>query len=134
MEAARFGAAALAVERRPDDCARIAANAERHRVQVRVVSGSAPDVLAGLPQPDAAFVGGGGPEVVSAVAAAGPDRIVVALAALDRIAPTRAALRAGGYAVDGMQLSASRLAALPDGAVRLAATNPVVLVCGERAR
>ena len=68
------------------------------------------------------------------MAAAGPDRVVVALAALDRIAPTRVALQAGGYAVDGVQLAASRLAPLPDGAVRLAATNPIVLVWGERTR
>ena len=67
------------------------------------------------------------------MAAAGPDRVVVALAALDRIVPTRAALRAAGYTVDGVQLAASRLAALPDGAVRLAATNPVVLLWGALA-
>jgi precorrin-6Y C5,15-methyltransferase (decarboxylating) len=67
---------------------------------------------------------------VGAAAGAGPERIVVALAALDRIAPTRATLLAAGYAVDGVQLAASRLAPLPDGAVRLAATNPIVLVWG----
>jgi precorrin-6B C5,15-methyltransferase / cobalt-precorrin-6B C5,C15-methyltransferase len=131
VECARFGAAALAVERRADDAERIAANAARLGVDVRVVPGEAPAVLAGLPQPDAVFVGGGGPAVVTAVAAVRPARIVVPLAALDRIGPTRAALRAAGYAVDGVQLAASRLAPLPDGAVRLAATNPIVLLWGD---
>jgi precorrin-6Y C5,15-methyltransferase (decarboxylating) len=134
VECGRFGAAVLAVERRPDDAERIAANAARFGVEVRVVCGEAPAALAGLPRPDAVFVGGGGPDVVAAAAAAGPARIVVALAALDRIGPTRAVLRAGGYAVEGTQLAASRLAALPDGAVRLAATNPIVLLWGERDR
>src|SRR5690606_8347135 len=42
VECARLGAAALAVERRADDAARIAANAARHGVDVRVVTGEAP--------------------------------------------------------------------------------------------
>lgn len=132
VECARLGAAAVAVERRPDDAARVAHNAAAHGVEVRVVIGEAPVALAGLPRPDAVFVGGGGPDVVTAAAGAGPDRVVVALAALDRIAPTRTALAAAGYTVDGVQLAASRLAPLPDGAVRLAATNPITIVWGVR--
>ncbi|WP_198961490.1 precorrin-6y C5,15-methyltransferase (decarboxylating) subunit CbiE [Pseudonocardia sp. MH-G8] len=130
VECARLGAAALAVERRADDAARIAANAAAHGVDVRVVEGEAPAALAGLPRPEAVFVGGGGPEVVAA--ASGADRVVVALAALDRIAPTRAALRDAGLAVDGVQLAASRFADLPDGSVRLAATNPITILWGTR--
>ena len=132
VECARLGAAALAVERRADDTARIRANAEAYGVEVRVVAGEAPAALAGLPGPDAVFVGGGGPDVVAAAAAAGPERLVVALAALDRIAPTRAAMHAAGYVVEGVQLAASRLAELPDGAVRLAATNPITILWGTR--
>lgn len=134
VECARLGAAALAVERRADDAARVGANAAAHGVEVRVVPGEAPAALAGLPRPDAVFVGGGGPEVVAAAASVGPDRVVVALAALDRIGPTRAALRDAGYAVDGVQLAASRLTELPDGAVRLAGTNPITLVWGVQNR
>jgi precorrin-6Y C5,15-methyltransferase (decarboxylating) len=130
VECARLGAAALAVERRADDAARVATNAAAHGVDVRVVAGEAPAALAGLPRPDAVFVGGGGPDVVAAAAAAGPERVVVALAALDRIAPTRAALTAAGLAVDGVQLAASRFAGLPDGSVRLAATNPITILWG----
>jgi precorrin-6B C5,15-methyltransferase / cobalt-precorrin-6B C5,C15-methyltransferase len=132
VECARLGAATLAVERRADDVARIAANARAHGVDVRVVSGEAPGALAGLPAPDSVFVGGGGPSVVVAAAAVGPERIVVPLAALDRIAPTHAALSAAGYRVEGVQLAASRLAPLPDGALRLAATNPITILWGVR--
>jgi precorrin-6Y C5,15-methyltransferase (decarboxylating) len=133
VECARLGAAALAVERRADDAARIRANAEAHGVDVRVVTGEAPAALAGLPHPDAVFVGGGGPDAVAASATAGPARLVVALAALDRIAPVRGVLQTAGYRVDGVQLAASRLAELPDGAVRLAATNPVTILWGDKA-
>jgi precorrin-6B C5,15-methyltransferase / cobalt-precorrin-6B C5,C15-methyltransferase len=132
VECARLGAAALAVERRADDAARVAANAAAHGVDVRVVVGEAPGALAGLPRPDAVFVGGGGPDVVTAAAGTGAERVVVALAALDRIAPTRAALQAAGLAVDGVQLAASRFADLPGGSVRLAATNPITILWGVR--
>lgn len=130
IECARLGAAVIAVERRADDADRIRANAAAYAVDVRIVRGEAPDALAGLPQPDAVFVGGGGPGVVEACV--GAPRIVVALAALDRLAPTRAALR--DYRVEGVQLAASRLAELPDGTVRLAATNPILLLWGEKNR
>jgi precorrin-6Y C5,15-methyltransferase (decarboxylating) len=105
------------------------ANASAHQVDVRVIEGEAPAALAGLPEPDAVFVGGGGTAVVRAAAQASP-RVVVALAALDRVAPCRVALREAGHQVDGVQLAASRLAELPGGSVRLSATNPVLLLWG----
>lgn len=131
IECARLGAAVVAVERDPGQCTRLVANAHAHGVDVRVVEGRAPRVLGELPEPDAVFVGGGGPDVVRAAAQAAP-RVVVALATLDRVAPCRAALREAGHHVDGVQLAASRLAELPDGTVRLAATNPVLLLWGRR--
>ena len=133
VECARFGAAVVAVDRDAQQCERARANARRHGVDVEVVPGAAPGALEALPDPDAVFVGGGGRDVVAAVAARAPHRVVVALAALERVGPTHAVLTAGGYAVDGAQLQASRLAALPDGAHRLAAENPVVLLWGRRA-
>jgi precorrin-6Y C5,15-methyltransferase (decarboxylating) len=51
---------AVAVEPDPARAARIAANADALGVPgVRVVTGRAPDALAGLPEPDAVFIGGG---------------------------------------------------------------------------
>ncbi|HEY2766517.1 MAG TPA: precorrin-6y C5,15-methyltransferase (decarboxylating) subunit CbiE [Pseudonocardiaceae bacterium] len=131
IECARLGAAVIAVERDPAQCIRLVANARTHQVDVRVTEGSAPAALDGLPEPDAVFVGGGGPEVVRAAAKISP-RVVVTLAALDRLGPCRAALRDEGHTVDGVQLAASRFAELPDGSVRLAATNPVLLLWGRR--
>jgi precorrin-6Y C5,15-methyltransferase (decarboxylating) len=131
VECARLGAAVVAVERDPVQCARLVANAAAHNVDVRVVEGAAPGVLPDLPEPDAVFVGGGGPQVVRA-AARNACSVVVTLAALDRLAPCRAALREAGHEVDGVQLSAARFAELPDGSTRLAATNPVLLLWGRR--
>ena len=132
VECARFDAAVVALERDPDEIARIGRNARTHGVTVRAVLGEAPAALEGLPDPDSVFIGGGGPAVVAACAARGPARIVVALAAVERIGPAAEALTQAGYAADGVLVHASRLAALPGGAHRLAATNPVALVWGVR--
>ncbi len=128
VECARLGAAVVAVEQGPVDHLR--ANARAHGVDVQVVQGSAPAALDGLPDPDAVFVGGGGGDVaqiVRACVARGPRTVVVALAAIDRLADVQAAL--APYAVDGVQLSAARLRPLGS-ATGLAATNPVLLLWG----
>ncbi|MEV0704627.1 precorrin-6y C5,15-methyltransferase (decarboxylating) subunit CbiE [Saccharopolyspora sp. NPDC050389] len=132
VECARMGAATIAVESDEAQAVRLITNAASHGVDVRVEEGSAPQALRNLPRPDAIFVGGGGTEVVTACAHAGASRVVVALAALDRVGPTRDALRAADYEVEGVQLSAARLAELPDGASRLEAANPIVLISGYR--
>jgi precorrin-6B C5,15-methyltransferase / cobalt-precorrin-6B C5,C15-methyltransferase len=131
VECARFGAAVIAVERDPEQCARVTANAGRHGAEVRVVAGVAPGALDGLPDADAVFVGGGGLPAVAAVAARRPARIVVALAAVQRAGQVTEALVGAGYTVDGTLLQASRLAPLPDGAHRLAAANPVFLLWAQ---
>ncbi|WP_433689281.1 precorrin-6y C5,15-methyltransferase (decarboxylating) subunit CbiE [Micromonospora carbonacea] len=131
IECALLGAAVIAVERDPDAVGLVRRNAAAHRVDVRVVAGPAPAALAGLPDPDAVFVGGGGLAALAAVAARRPARVVAALAALDRVAPALDLLRGHGYRVEGVQLSAARLADLPGGSVRLAATNPVFVLTAD---
>ncbi|MEX3106894.1 precorrin-6y C5,15-methyltransferase (decarboxylating) subunit CbiE [Streptomyces sp. V2] len=75
-EAARTGAAVLAVDQDIDACARTDATARHLGVQLQIVRGQAPHVLENLPEPDVVRVGGGGPAVVSAVADRRPERIV----------------------------------------------------------
>jgi precorrin-6Y C5,15-methyltransferase (decarboxylating) len=133
VECARLGAYAIAVERDPEACARVEANAGTHGVEVAVVAGEAPAVLEGLPDPDAVFVGGGGLPALVAAAARRPARLVASFAAMDHALAARAELRRGGYTVDGVQLAANRFAELPDDSVRLAATNPVFVIWGVRA-
>jgi precorrin-6Y C5,15-methyltransferase (decarboxylating) len=56
-------AQAIAIEQDASRCATIARNAERLGTpELRGVHGHAPDCLAGLPAPDAVFIGGGGSE------------------------------------------------------------------------
>jgi precorrin-6Y C5,15-methyltransferase (decarboxylating) len=134
VECARFGAWAIAVDADPAQCDRIRANATRHGVFLRVVAGRAPAALAGLPAPDATFIGGGDDEVLQASIQAGtPSRVVVTLASVDRVRPVCDRLTGLGYTTEGSQLQASRLSPLPGGSLRLAANNPVFVLWGDRA-
>ena len=125
VECARVspGLRVIAVDR---DVERARANAVSHGVHVDTVEGEAPAVLAGLPEPDRAFVGGGGLDVLDAVLArlAPGGRVVATFAALDRAA---AAAHRLGHLV---QVGVSRAVMLPDGGIRLAGENPVFVAWG----
>jgi precorrin-6Y C5,15-methyltransferase (decarboxylating) len=134
VECARFGAWVVAIESDPAQCARIRANAARHRVRLHLQEGRAPAALTGLPPADAIFVGGGDHAVLeAAILAADPGRVVVTLAAVQRVAETADILTAQGYHPEGTQLQASRLTPLPTGSLRLAAENPVFVLWADRA-
>ncbi|MFK8845544.1 precorrin-6y C5,15-methyltransferase (decarboxylating) subunit CbiE [Streptomyces sp. Ac-502] len=97
VEAARFGAAVIAVDADPDACERTAAVARRYGVQLQVVQGQAPQVLEDLPEPDVVRVGGGGAAVVTACAARRPERIVTHASTRDEAEAIGRALADGGY-------------------------------------
>lgn len=131
IECARFGAAVIAVEQDASSCERIAVNAAAHGVEVAVVRGRAPGVLAELPRPDAVFVGGGGVDVVRGALEHGPARIVVSLAGVERVGEVLQSLEADGREVGGVLAQFSRMTALPNGTHRFAALNPVYLIWGS---
>lgn len=132
IECARLGAAVIAVDRDEAACERIRRNVVAHGVKVAVSRGAAPAVLEHLPDPDAVFVGGGGVEVVRACAVRALHRVVVALAAAERVGPCLEALTEKRYAARAVRLQAARFAAQPEDAGGLAAVDPVFLVWGER--
>ena len=128
IEAARLspGLRVLAIDHDAESLTRIEANAAAHGVRIETVHGTAPDVLAGCPDPDRVFVGGGG---IGALDAAldrlRPGGVVVAnYALLDRAVIGWQRL---GQLVE---LSVSRGIALGDDGVRLAAENPVFVCWG----
>lgn len=125
VECARLGAAVVAVEPDPMQCVRIIANASAHGVDVRVEEAEL-DAQA-LPRPDAVFVGRGLLPEVKASATVNARRVVVAIDRVDEIVPARDALRAAGYEVEGVQLTASRL--LDSG---FAASAPVTVLWGTK--
>ncbi|MFJ4499842.1 precorrin-6y C5,15-methyltransferase (decarboxylating) subunit CbiE [Streptomyces sp. NPDC088864] len=99
VEAARFGAAVLAVDSDPAACARTAAAARAFGVQLQVVEGRAPHVLERLPEPDVVRIGGGGVHVATAVADRRPERIVTHASTRDEAEALGAALAGNGYTV-----------------------------------
>ncbi|MEU6589048.1 precorrin-6y C5,15-methyltransferase (decarboxylating) subunit CbiE [Streptomyces sp. NPDC046881] len=99
-EAARAGAAVIAVDHDPAACARTDSAARRFGVQLQIVHGSAPHVLESLPEPDVVRVGGGGPAVVSAVADRRPQRIVTHAATRDAAERVGRDLTEHGYRVE----------------------------------
>ncbi|GAA2437526.1 precorrin-6y C5,15-methyltransferase (decarboxylating) subunit CbiE [Streptomyces macrosporus] len=100
VEAARFGAAVLAVERDAAACARATAAARRFGVQLQVVQGTAPLALEDLPEPDLVRVGGGGVRTVAACADRRPERIVTHAATRDEAEAVGRVLADAGYAVE----------------------------------
>lgn len=100
VEAARFGAAVIAVDGSADACGRTAAAARRFGVQLQVVRGQAPHVLEDLPEPDVVRIGGGGVAVVQACADRRPERIVTHARNRDDAEAVTRTLDEGGYAVE----------------------------------
>lgn len=99
-DAARAGAAVIAVDGDHGACARTDAAARRHGVQLQIVHGNAPHVLENLPEPDVVRVGGGGAAVVSAVADRRPQRIVAHAATRDAAELIGRNLTEHGYQVE----------------------------------
>jgi precorrin-6B C5,15-methyltransferase / cobalt-precorrin-6B C5,C15-methyltransferase len=134
IECARLGAAAIGVDCDPDAVERTNRNARAHGVPVRAVQGRAPGALAELPDPDAAFVGGGGAElepILEACATRAGRAVVVTLATVERVGPVVARLSGHGLEIEATMVQANRLRPLAGGH-RLAAENPVTVVSGAR--
>ncbi|MEU6402824.1 precorrin-6y C5,15-methyltransferase (decarboxylating) subunit CbiE [Streptomyces sp. NPDC046985] len=98
-EAARGGAAVIAVDRDPQACARTESAARAFGVQVQVVHGDAPHILENLPEPDVVRIGGGGAAVASAVADRRPQRIVAHAVSRDEAELVGRDLTEHGYRV-----------------------------------
>jgi precorrin-6Y C5,15-methyltransferase (decarboxylating) len=109
VEAARFGAAVIAVDRDAQACDWISATARRAGVQIQVVHGTAPQALEDLPEPDVVRIGCPDPAVVAACAARRPERIVAAAGTREAAEAVDRALAEGGYTVERMLLNSAVL-------------------------
>jgi precorrin-6Y C5,15-methyltransferase (decarboxylating) len=127
VEAARCGAAVIAVDRDPDACARLDVNARRAGVEVQTVPGTAPEALADLPEPDVVLVRQGA-DVLRACLARRPERIVAVPSTLGQAEEVRRAFAAAGYTVSGTLLQSSPMGASGE----LGAAVPRCVIWGDR--
>jgi precorrin-6Y C5,15-methyltransferase (decarboxylating) len=127
----------VAVEKDPERAAQIRANAERFGVRsLEVVQADLPAGLAGLPQPDRIFIGGGGRDLGRIIAAAvrrlKPGGIVVVNAVLlSNLTTALESFRKSGFGAEVVQVLIQRGREMPGGE-RLEALNPVWIVSGIR--
>lgn len=77
--------------------------------------GSGPEVLGGLPEPDAAVVESGGLDVVRAVLARRPERFVALPRTLAEAQEVHRAIAGAGYRADGSLLQATPLRPVGEG-------------------
>ena len=126
-----------AIERDLEEYRLILANAERFGVKnVEAVHGSAPEVLADLPKPDAVFVGGTGREVKvllqEAYACLHPrGRLVVNVASLENLTAAYACLRQHEEEVNVWMLNIARGNDQMEG-IRFESLNPSFLLAIEK--
>ncbi|MEU7002462.1 SAM-dependent methyltransferase [Nonomuraea sp. NPDC046570] len=132
VECARLGAAVVAVEREEAACARLRRNVLAHGVKVALTRGLAPPALEPLPDPDAVFVGGGGPDVIAACAARRPRALVCALRTVESAQAVLEGLAEHGYRAAGTRIQAERLGVQADGTRTLTGTDPVFVVHAVR--
>jgi precorrin-6Y C5,15-methyltransferase (decarboxylating) len=136
IEAAQLSAPGMvyAVEQDAADYHLILANAQTFAVgNLKAVHGTAPAVFAGLPAPDAIFVGGTGHEVArlleAAHAALRPGgSLVVNVATLEMLTATYAALKALASPVQVLLVNVSRGVEQLE-TLRFEAVNPTFLLC-----
>ena len=126
-----------AIEPEPGDVALLQANAEAFGVpNIRPVTGRAPDVLDGLPDPDAVFVGGTGRRVDEVIKAAygrllPGGRIVVNVATVDGLATAYQTLKGLAGEVHLWNISVARGIEQMD-RVRFEAVNPTFLLAAAK--
>ena len=131
---ANGGAPVWAVECQPEACALLEEN--RRRLggwNIRLVRGAAPAALAGLPAPDAVFIGGTkgrlGP-ILDAVLAANPAaRVCLTAVTLKTAAAALDAFAARGLRARASQIAAAHAAGAP---YLLRAENPVLILTAEK--
>ena len=128
------GAAAIAIERDPESCARVRNNAASHGTYVRVIEGEAPGALRDLAEPDAVFIGGSGggfDEIVKLCALRARRSVVLSLITLERVVPAAEILEGCGLEVETTFLQASRVRGV--GSLhRLVPEAPVFVVSGRK--
>ncbi|KAF0182794.1 MAG: precorrin-6Y C5 15-methyltransferase / precorrin-8W decarboxylase [Nitrospirae bacterium] len=138
VEIARLapGIKVYSIEKNEEQLAHIKSNRARlGALNIEVVAGNAPEVLASLPAPVRVFIGGSGgrmSEILTHVSDVMPKGIIVINAAqIETLNAAIVGLKSNGFQVDACQVSIATMKALGDGSF-FGAQNPVFVIRGER--
>ncbi len=129
--------AVWAVEKDPARIAHIEANRRKLRAwNVGILQADLPWGLEKLPDPDRVFIGGGGrrlPDIIAAAARRLPTGglLVVNVILLQSLQAALEMLKQEGFGVGVVQLQVNRQRTMAGG-IRLAAENPVFILCARR--
>jgi precorrin-6Y C5,15-methyltransferase (decarboxylating) len=127
------GGRVYSIERQPEQQACIDENIRRYGgPNVELVAGEAPHALAGLPDPDAVFVGGSGgwlePILETCLARLRPNgRLVLNMTMLEGVNAASRLLKGRGITFELIQVSIARGTSIGDG-TRLTPLNPVFII------
>ena len=135
LSRAAYRGRVYAVERNPDACKLIQRDREKFGAwNLSPIEGHAPEVLRGLPVPDAVFIGGSGGELERVIAAAftknASVRLCVSAVTTETLCAAVAALTARGLETEVCQISVSRTRKAGNSHL-FAAQNPVFLITAE---
>ena len=125
----------VAIEHDPENLGFLQANVTRYgALNVEIVAGTAPEALAGLPAPNAVFIGGTSgalTKIISHVACVALPgcRVVINLATLEHLNETLTAMRDLGMVPELIQVNLARGEPVAQ-LTRLSPHNPVFIVSG----
>ena len=138
IEAARLspGLEVFAIEKNPEQLGHIGENRSAFgAMNLRVVSGTAPEILASLPEPDRVFVGGAGGNLEGILDTVGlrmkKGIAIVNAATLETLNRAVPALEKAGFLVDVTQVSITRSRPV-SGKRLMSALNPIFVIKGEK--
>ena len=135
VELALQAKAVYAIERNSDALRLAAENRKRHAAwNLRLIEGSAPEALTGLPAPDAVFIGGSGGSLRAILRTVrrvnDKAHICISAVCLESLQEATESLRSLGYTAEICQISVSR-SREAGGLTMMLAQNPVWLISGK---
>jgi precorrin-6Y C5,15-methyltransferase (decarboxylating) len=138
IEAARLspGLEVFAIEKNPEQLGHMGENRSAFgTMNLRVVSGTAPEILASLPEPDRVFVGGAGGNLEVILDTVGlrmkKGIAIVNAATLETLNRAVLELEKAGFLVDVTQVSITRSRPV-SGKRLMSALNPIFVIKGEK--
>ena len=132
MALAAYKGTVYAIEKKPDASELVRQNAIKFQTDnIEIITGSAPDVLDALPNPDKVFIGGSSGTLKQTIEKCGCNHIVINAITLETLNEAVNAFAEFGYEYEVVQISASYTKKVASYNM-MTAQNPVFIITGKR--